>query len=74
MKETNCRNCGAPLGVRGKCEYCGTLNRIDRIVVPASSARIEITPDRIGYFVDNIVSDCIGLTENLVKAGFERNG
>lgn len=74
MKETNCRNCGAPLGVCGKCEYCGTVNRVERFVVPASSARMEITPDRINLFVDNLVSDCIGLTENLVKAGFGRNG
>ena len=23
-RETNCKNCGAPLPTNGRCEYCGT--------------------------------------------------
>jgi hypothetical protein len=40
-KNTNCRNCGAPL-TRGqiKCEYCGTSRQIkSEIVINASEMR-----------------------------------
>ncbi len=40
-KNTNCRNCGAPL-VRGQvqCEFCGTSRQVkSEIVVTASSIR-----------------------------------
>ena len=44
-RQTNCKNCGAPLK-GGQCEYCGTVNAQD------IRSTIEITADciRIGTF------------------------
>ena len=30
MDELKCRNCGAPLTPTGKCEYCGSVYRIEK--------------------------------------------
>lgn len=44
-KNTNCRNCGAPLK-GGKCEYCGTqVEPPRRVLVPEPETHSYITID-----------------------------
>lgn len=49
MNNTNCRNCGAPLGRDGNCEYCGTKS------LESHESYINITGERISVGVVSLV-------------------
>lgn len=52
MKESNCRNCGAPRDGSGICPYCGT--RREPGGKPAG-AQHKVTKSRICLYADSIL-------------------
>lgn len=63
---TNCKNCGAPLkGKRDQCEYCGTIDLIQRrlneldVAVMVSKGFVTINEARTVLYADDKVIDVI---------------
>ena len=44
MEQLTCKNCGAPLTPSGKCEYCGTVYRIEHPPSHVNIVEVQQSP------------------------------